>query len=64
MIRSGNNVMLTREEYRAAGDKVIDEFKKIATKDKDPLMLILAATTFIGAIAAMELELFGEEKEE
>jgi hypothetical protein len=56
--------MLTREEYRAAGDKVIDEFKKIATKDKDPLTLILFATTFIGAIAAMEIELFGEEKEE
>jgi hypothetical protein len=55
--------MLTREEYRAAGDKVIDEFKKIALKDRDPLTLILAATTFIGAIAAMEIELFGEEKE-
>ena len=64
MIRSGNNVMLTREEYRAAGDKVIDEFKKIATEDKDPITLIFAATMFVGAIAAMEIELFGEEKEE
>ena len=63
MIRSGNNTMLTREEYRELVEKVA---KKVADKlpeDANPLMAIATAVDTILALKIMEEELFAEEEE-
>ena len=62
MIRTNENTMLTREEYRELVEKVA---KKVADKlpeDANPLLVITTAVDTAIALKIMEEELFGEEE--
>lgn len=64
MIRSGNNVMLTREEYQELVKKVSKKIVDELPHDANPLMLLSTAIDLGIAFSAIGEELFGEEKEE
>ena len=64
MIRSANNVMLTRAEYRELAEKVSQKIIDELPDDANPLMLLSTTVDLTIALTGMENELFGEEKEE
>lgn len=64
MIRSGNNVMLTRAEYQELVEKVAKKIIDELPDDANPLMLLSTTVDLTIALSMMGKELFGEEKEE
>ena len=64
MIRSANNVMLTRAEYRELAEKVSQKIIDELPDDANPLMLLSTTVDLTIALTGMENELFGEENEE
>jgi hypothetical protein len=62
MIRTNENTMLTRAEYRELAEKVTKEIIDKLPDDANPLMLLSTTIDLAIALKAMEKELFGEEE--
>lgn len=62
MIRTNENTMLTRAEYRELAEKVSKKIIDKLPDDANPLMLLSTTIDLAIALKAMEEELFGEEE--
>lgn len=62
MIRTNENTMLTRAEYRELADKVFKKLKDLLPDDANPIMLLSTTIDTALALKTMEEELFGEEE--
>ena len=62
MIRTNENTMLTRAEYRELAEKVSKKIIYKLPDDANPLMLLSTTIDLAMALKAMENELSGEEE--
>lgn len=62
MIRTNENTMVTRAEYRELAEKVSKKIIDKLPDDANPLMLLSTTIDLAIALKSMEEELFGEEE--
>lgn len=63
MVRSGENVMLTKDEYKSLCHKALEECRKGLPND-EPLLTMLSMSSCALGLVTMRGYLFGEEKKE